>query len=647
MLLLGSPGAGKSMLTKVLAARLSGAGYTVVRVALRGVGAAAPIVAQIQQSLDEATARRVEWTDLTDQSGDTTRVVLLDGLDEVLHTSGGDRSGYLQEVADFQDREAAQARPLVVIVTSRTVVADRVDIPSGTVAVKLDPFTDEDIDDWLGRWQEANFRGIASGSVRALTADAARRQLELATQPLLLMMLAIYAADPALPPLDTELSDADLYRSILTEFARREAVKTFGPYARGPELEGRIHDHLDRLAVAALGMFNRGRQDISEEELSRDLQALEPRLLARTRPDEAEQRLIGEFFFTHGSRDRIARQDKPLLRRYEFVGATFGEYLVASRVMDELHAVAVTAFAGRRGPSVPDDDLLFALLSHQPLADRVSVLTFARQIANSLIATDRARLLAALEMLLETYRARRGSDLYAAYRPTPPDTIRELTCYAANLESLRAIVEAPGGRTRLYELGDVFKMNGVPRLTFVEPVDFARFLMILRQPGRGVVIEGPSGIGKTTFMRQAEQRERERGGEIRILSARKKADLPLIQALPNGHQGIVAVDDFHRLDPGTRDDLSDYLKLLADEESESRLIIIGIPDVGKSLVDMSFDLATRIEVFRLTRAPDEAIREMIEKGEQSLNVSYSYRDSIISVASGSLLTCPFTGSVTG
>jgi hypothetical protein len=64
----------------------------------------------------------------------------------------------------------------------------------------------------------------------------------------------------------------------------------------------------------------------------------------------------------------------------------------------------------------------------------------------------------------------------------------------------------------------------------------------------------------------------------------------LIRALPDGHEGIIAVDDFHRLDPVTRDDLSDYLKLLADEESESRLIIIGIPGVGKSLVDLSFDL---------------------------------------------------------
>jgi GTPase SAR1 family protein len=203
---------------------------------------------------------------------------------------------------------------------------------------------------------------------------------------------------------------------------------------------------------------------------------------------------------------------------------------------------------------------------------------------------------------------------------------------------LETVGEVLGDNVMLYELGDVFKMNGVPKLTFVEPTEFARFLMILRQSGRGVIIEGPSGIGKTTFMRQAEQRELDRDVRIKILSARKKSDLPLIRALTGGHDGIVAIDDFHRLDPATREELSDYLKLLADEESESRLIIIGIPGVGKSLVDLSFDLATRIEVFRLTRAPDEAVVEMIKKGEQSLNISFAHRDSIINVARGSLLT---------
>ena len=54
-----------------------------------------------------------------------------------------------------------------------------------------------------------------------------------------------------------------------------------------------------------------------------------------------------------------------------------------------------------------------------------------------------------------------------------------------------------------HQLGDVFKLSGVPDLTFVEPLEFTRLVVALRTPGRGVVIEGPSGIGKTSAVTKA------------------------------------------------------------------------------------------------------------------------------------------------
>jgi branched-chain amino acid transport system permease protein len=100
--------------------------------------------------------------------------VLLDGLDELLQASQHDRSSYLQQIAEFQRLEAEQERPEVVIVTSRTVVADRVSIPSHTTIVKLDPFSDEDIATWLHRWHLFNATAIAAGKVRKLALNAAR-----------------------------------------------------------------------------------------------------------------------------------------------------------------------------------------------------------------------------------------------------------------------------------------------------------------------------------------------------------------------------------------------------------------------------------------------------------------------------------------
>jgi hypothetical protein len=470
MLLLGHPGAGKSMLVKLLAGRLPAAGYTVVRVPLRRVGANAPVIHQIRTALDLTTHGRVrDWHQLADRAGDTVRVVLLDGLDELLQASQHDRSGYLQDVTEFQRIEAAQGTPVVVLVTSRTVVADRVTIPDGTTVVKLDPFTDDDIVDWVERWTSVNARAIAAGRMGELTVDGALAQPHLAQQPLLLLMLAIYAADPTMAPIDPELGTAELYRRLIDGFAQREAAKDIDrdPRASTPgerggnrpragtaggrtdDREQRAADHRSRLEIAALGMFNRGRQDIGEEELGHDLEVIEPRLMTRWRPTEAGRRIIAEFFFVHAPEARVeAGPDAPEpgyqagpppgpRRSYEFLHATFGEYLVAQRILDELADIAAKAHAGRRGVVEPDDSLLFALLSMQPLAARRSVVEFAADIGGNLRKRERARIADVLEMLLGSYRSPRPAGKFAAYQPMPADQPRQLACYSANLVMLR------------------------------------------------------------------------------------------------------------------------------------------------------------------------------------------------------------------
>ena len=96
---------------------------------------------------------------------------------------------------------------------------------------------------------------------------------------------------------------------------------------------------------------------------------------------------------------------------------------------------------------------------------------------------------------------------------------------------------------------DVFKISGVPSYTFVEPDEFPRLLVALRSPGRGVVVEGPSGIGKSTAVaRVFEQLEIQ--SRFQNLSARKPEDVDYIQAPPELDAfGVVVVDDFHVLPP--------------------------------------------------------------------------------------------------
>ena len=108
------------------------------------------------------------------------------------------------------------------------------------------------------------------------------------------------------------------------------------------------------------------------------------------------------------------------------------------------------------------------------------------------------------------------------------------------------------------------------------------------------------------------------------------------------HSGTVIIDDFHRLPLSLRERISDYLKYLADNESTSKkLVIIGIPQSGQMLVDIAFDIATRIDVFRWGKVKDELILQMIEKGEKALNIELDRKSEIVLAASGSLNVAQF------
>lgn len=182
----------------------------------------------------------------------------------------------------------------------------------------------------------------------------------------------------------------------------------------------------------------------------------------------------------------------------------------------------------------------------------------------------------------------------------------------------------------------VFKLTGVPTYTFVKPVEYERLLIALRTSGKGLVVEGPSGIGKTTAVMSA-LAQLDAANDVLKLSARRPGDRDLIKALPEmSESGVVIIDDFHRLDIGVQHSIADYLKALADEENATtKLILVGINKAGDSLVKFAPDLNTRIDTIRFEANPEELLRELVEKGESALNVQINVKDEIIAAARGS------------
>ncbi len=138
-----------------------------MRVALREVPAEAEIQDQIEYAIRAATGLRLEWPAVTQAANGAIPVVLLDGFDELLQATGVSQSDYLLKVTRFQQREADQGRPVVALVTSRIAVADRARYPEGTVALRLEPFREEQIRRWVHIWNPARNRsgdGFTSGT---------------------------------------------------------------------------------------------------------------------------------------------------------------------------------------------------------------------------------------------------------------------------------------------------------------------------------------------------------------------------------------------------------------------------------------------------------------------------------------------------
>ncbi|NAS23316.1 hypothetical protein GT755_16630 [Herbidospora sp. NEAU-GS84] len=432
MLVLGQPGAGKSVLTQMLAARLPPSDFLPIRVPLRQVPADAGIQEQIEAGVHVTTGETISWPELARSAEGALPVVLLDGLDELLQATGVNRADYLRQAMEFQDREASLGRPLAVIVTTRTAVADRCRVPRESVALRLEPFSDEQVGTWVDSWN----RGTGAN----LSLQNVLRYPDLARQPLLLLMLALYDADGA--ALTGRLRQSELYERLLRRFAARE-IRKHEQDLDDQGLAESVEFELLRLSVAAFAMFNRGQQWVTHDDLNRDLSALMPQGTVATtgfqRSLTAAQKVLGRFFFVHQAQ---AQQDTGAFSTYEFLHATFGEYLIARLIRSQVTEEAEQE-GRRRAFQQRSHTILADLLSFAVLAVRAPILRFLGEMRTD---DPRERLLL-LRLFRDAYFD--GSVTVGDYRPSPVSAAQNVARRTANLVLLLIVLCGP---TRTGEL---------------------------------------------------------------------------------------------------------------------------------------------------------------------------------------------------
>ncbi|MEV6347661.1 hypothetical protein [Actinoplanes sp. NPDC051851] len=418
LLVLGDPGSGKSLLTRVLSGRLSENGRLVLRVPLRRIDTRLPIRRQWEDATQAALGDAVSWAELSART--TQRIVILDGLDECLQ-SGEATPDYLLRIQRFQTELADLGMPVSCLATSRTSVVSRFTVPDGTLLVRIEDFDETRMGRLLTVWNTAN---ADRPSFRPLSTAVALRCGDLGRNPLLLTMLATYHA-AAPEAVESGLSMARLYRGLLDTVIARDRV----PVPTDPLAD----EYRRRLCVAAFGMFNRSAPRIGRAELWQDLAALGPgRRLPRLAGDPSPDAFADFFLVTSTEVDDGAHH-------YEFLHRTFAEYLVA----EQTAALVEQAGAGR------DDGLLRALLSHRPLMSRRPTLMFLQQIFDRLPTVVNQDSAAAVTAMLASARTL-AEHAYRDYLPRRPDMVRMIACHTANLIAIRLLLD--GGSTGLRDL---------------------------------------------------------------------------------------------------------------------------------------------------------------------------------------------------
>jgi hypothetical protein len=322
------------------------------------------------------------------------------------------------------------------------------------VAVRLEPFDEARIAAWLDVWNAANAGHLAARGLTPLTPAAVLPHRELAGQPLLLLMLALYDADGnALQRLSTGLGQDELYERLLYTFARREVTK-HRPGLPERDVERAVEEELRRLSLVAFAMFNRNAQWVTETDLAADLAAVmgepPPPATDLRAPLGRAEIVLGRFFFVHRAR---AVRDGTQLGTYEFLHATFGEFLVARMTFQALRDLAARDAAATLsfGAAPLDDDLLHALLSFSVLSARTPVVAFLRGMLSRVDGAGREALGGLLVRLFRVVHQARPPRRLEAYQPRLLPVPGRYAAYSANLMLLAAHAAGPLRASELFD----------------------------------------------------------------------------------------------------------------------------------------------------------------------------------------------------
>ncbi len=337
IIILGNPGAGKSMLSKIFAARLlESADFVPFFIRLRDVTLSdtSPnnhINDGIKNTLTGSYS--VDWISWAREFPNRISTIVLDGFDELLRATQTEINNYISKIKELQEKAFRDYGIVTrVILTSRLTVMQDVEIPQKTTIIRLDSFDKKRVNTWIEKWN--GYQKKNKSFPFAIPDNYSLN--ELAAEPLILFMLAIYDFDNS--ALQNSVSEekyfnqSKLFDKIFEKFTRRQLEKDENYQKLSPQNKYK-HQKVFRLrlGVISLLMFLKDLDYKETQRLKEELGAF------GLGGEDAQPNLIFKgFFFIH--RNKSTEYSGTEAYTFEFVHKSFGEFLAADfmlRVMRE------------------------------------------------------------------------------------------------------------------------------------------------------------------------------------------------------------------------------------------------------------------------------------------------------------------------
>lgn len=181
-------------------------------------------------------------------------------------------------------------------------------------------------------------------------------------------------------------------------------------------------------------------------------------------------------------------------------------------------------------------------------------------------------------------------------------------------------------------IGVIFRTSGTPEHTFVEPVEMPRLHGAMVTMGKGLFLEGPSQVGKSSAVARALA-----GQQHTVVHAWLPAEVERLRGIIAARRfdGHIVVDDAHKLDAGLLDLLCTWVRQMAESPNPTaKVTILGPPGLRNRVITDSH-LRSRFDVIPIGRQPKELVLRMIRQGEQAANIEFSHAADIVREAGGS------------